>query len=91
MNNIRIRYVLTDSNDLISKRFFRTNLDCEVRVCLSPATKSFKIVDSVSGAVLIDGETTAGLHHLKKAAKKALIFLGVNFDAEHRQTDIQDA
>lgn len=78
MHGSRIRYDKYTEEELRSHRSFDG-----ITVYLYPSRSIFQLV--TDRGVLFEGNVTAGLHKLKKAAKLALENQGVVFNSETRK------
>lgn len=78
----RIRYGKVTEDTLVSKDFFPTDQG-NVRVVLETITKRFKLTAVESAEVMAEGEAK-NMSELKKAVKRQLKLMGVQFHSESR-------
>jgi hypothetical protein len=79
----RLRYRKIDSTNYVSVQTFNAASGVEVGVALNISLGCFEIRDVNSG-ILMYGGNAASFNMLKKAAKLAMLSLGVAFDIEKR-------
>lgn len=90
MKTTRIRYNSSELGDtLTSRTSFFTNENKELSVTINTKNETYIIVDVVNNTPLREGGAET-LALTKKAAKNALIMLGVSFNEETRNTDDHD-
>lgn len=89
--NKRIRYNKVSADKLVSRRTFVTTAGNEVVVELNLGQKKYRILDASTSAELSSGGNTRNIAVLKIQAKRGLKSFGVEFAAEERDRQGNDA
>lgn len=86
--NTRIRYSKPNDGVLTSRRNFTISTGQEVKVELDLNSKTYRVLDAVTGAEVATGGNTVNVSVLKIQSKRALSELGAVFDGETRVREV---
>lgn len=83
----RIRYNKTGDTLTSKQQFQHPTNGARYQVVINESQKTYSVVDTMAEMLVVQGEAT-NLHLVKIAAKKALMELGISFEAEGRAKDL---